>query len=232
MRILPMLFSLLLLTTTPVLKGQEGERPLRLGATFGVNGTSIQGPGTPDQAALSAGLKGGVEVQLPFRKSPFAIITGLGVTGKGTQVADGVADYEVNLTYLQLPVMAEVAFGGPVTFYSRMGPYLSLAQQARRQGRVFLGTNAFTGEQTTEKVDKSISSGLQAFNAGIRGGFGIRFPFFNGKLGARVMVERSLSEITKPGATTLFSRSQAQTGDQYNRAVTLSLHYSLPIADL
>lgn len=218
--------------TAPVLKGQEAERPLRLGATFGVNGTSIQGPGAPDRAALSAGLKGGVEVQLPFRTSPFAIVTGLGVTGKGTQIDDGVADYEVNLTYLQLPVMAEVTFGGPVMFYSRMGPYLSLVQQARRQGTVFLGTNAFTGEQTTERVDKSIRSGLQAFNAGIRGGFGLRFPFFNGKLGVRVMVERSLSEITKPGATTVFSGSQAQKGDQYNRAVTLSLHYSLPIADL
>ena len=211
---------------------QEAERPLRLGATFGVSSASIQGPGAPDQAGSRAALKGGVEVYVLFQSSPFAMVSGLSMVGKGAQMDDGVADYEVSLTYLQLPAMAEVTFGSPVTFYSRMGPYLSLLQQARRKGTVFLGTNEFTGEQTTESVDKSITDGLQSLNAGIRGGFGIRFPFFNGKLGARVMVERSLSEITKPSATTVFSRAQARAGNQYNRAVTISLHYSLPIADL
>lgn len=212
-------------------KAQSNESALRLGATFGATAANFQGPGVPDQASLRSGMRGAIEARVPFKDGSFSINPGLGFIQKGTNVEDGKADYNVNLDYLEVPALAEVTFGDKVQFFSRMGPYLTFLQQARREGKIVKGTNPYTGEQTTERVDKDIGDALQNLHFGLKGGFGIRFPFFNGKLGFRLMVSRSLSEISKPSASSIFTGNQSREGEQYNRAASISAHYSLPLAE-
>lgn len=225
------LMGLLMLGNLAVSNAQEA-KPVRLGAVVGLNAANLQGAGSPRQAAMRPGLKAGVEAAFPLNEGPFAVIGGLGISNKGSQVNDGIADYQVSLTYLQIPAMAEVTFGQQLEFFSRMGAYISLLQQGRREGRVFRGTNQFSGEEATATEDQVIDEGLQPFHVGIKGGFGLRFPCLNGLLGIRITMTRGLSEITKPGATTIFSEASSRSGGLYNRVGTLSLQYSLAIADL
>lgn len=209
---------------------QNEEDLIRLGAHFGVGIAGIQGPGAPDQATNSrTGLAFGVEAGLPFESTPFAIIPGINFIQKGSSVEAGKTDYDIKLDYLQFPVLAEVSFGKKIIFFSQIGPYMGLLQQARREGRVIQGTNPFTGETTTAETDESIRSGVKNFELGIKGGFGMRFPFFNGQLGFRVLLSRGLRPVDKPSATNIFD-NQGFKGDVFNRVVNIRAQYRLPLA--
>jgi hypothetical protein len=209
---------------------QNDDGLIRFGAHFGVGVAGIQGPGAPDQSTNSkTGLAFGVEASLPFKSTPFAVVPGLNFIQKGSSVEAGKENYDVNLNYLQFPILAEVSFGDQITFFSQIGPYMGLLQQARREGRVIDGTNPFTGETTTRKTGKSIRSGINDFELGIKGGFGARIPFFNGQLGLRVLLSRGLTPVDKPSATNIFA-SQGLNGDVFNRVVNIRAQYRLPLA--
>ncbi len=209
---------------------QNDESLIRFGAQFGVGIGGIQGPGAPDQSTNSkSGLAFGVEASLPFESTPFAILPGIQFMRKGSSVEAGKTDYDIKLDYLQFPLLAEVSFGDQIAFFSQIGPYMGLLQQARREGRVIQGTNPFTGETTTKETDESIRSGVKNFEMGIKGGFGVRFPFFNGQLGFRVLLSRGLTPIDKPSATNIFD-NQDLRGDIFNRVVNIRAHYRLPLA--
>jgi hypothetical protein len=225
------LISLLgLVTLSGSLSAQNDKDLIRLGAHFGVGIAGIQGPGAPDQSTKSRiGLSFGVEASLPFESTPFAILPGIHYMQKGSRVEAGKTDYDIKLDYLQFPLLAEVSFGKKITFFSQVGPYMGLLQQARREGRVIKGTNPFTGETTTKKIDESIRSGVKNFELGIKGGFGLRFPFFNGELGFRVLLSRGLTPVDKPSATQIFD-NQGFKGDVFNRVVNIRAQYRLPLA--
>jgi hypothetical protein len=141
---------------------------------------------------------------------------------------------ETVLDYIELPVMARLAFGDKVRFFVNAGPYFGYLVRARALTQ---GTSAvYMDEAGTQPViippdteplfidlgaETDVKDSLKKTNIGLAGGGGLICPFGPGDILLEARFQLGLTTIQKD----VEASGKSQTG-----AIVISLGYMLPLA--
>lgn len=201
-----------------------------VGVQFAPNVAELQGAGVPLNAQPKVGITAGGFANIPLNEA-FSVESELLYTNKGARFDEGVADYSVNMDYIQIPVLAQVGFGDKenIRFYGNAGPYFGLLVGATREGEISTGTNPFNGSTTTATVDEKVQGAMNDWDFGISGSIGVHFPFYNGRLKLSLRYSKSLPQIqTSDEAEVLVNQ---QEGPIQNSVILLNAGYGLNLTD-
>jgi hypothetical protein len=140
---------------------------------------------------------------------------------------------ETILDYLEVPVMARLAFGTKIRFFANAGPYVGILVRARAvtsgSSALYLdedGTMPIIVPPDTEPLivdlgaDTPVKDSLKSTNIGLIGGGGVIYPAGPGEFILEAHFQLGLTTIQKDIETS----GKSQTG-----AVVISLGYAFPI---
>jgi len=152
-------------------KAQQVEIIPKIGVNF-----SKQNIGNLDGEKMRTRIQGGVGVKFNTNIQNFSIQPELNYIGKGTRLKNGNIKTDLDLNYLELPVLAKYSFG-PV--YVNAGPSIGLLMDKE------------------SKVIKNYGEKLKKLDFGLQMGAGVAVPLGIGKVIVDARYNLGLSDLGK-----------------------------------
>ena len=143
----------------------HAQSPISFGLKGGFNIANLTGEDFDADARF--GFSGGAVVDISLPAVPFGIESGVVYTQKGAEASEGGFSANVDLDYIEVPVLAKFQLGpsGPITPHLVVGPYLGFNINAESESSLS-GTVDISDDINSTEIGGALGVGID-FNLGV-----------------------------------------------------------------